>query len=153
MARRASAMPKGANKPKPLVTVVVGLESLTGPVRELFNKMPVTPGQVARTLTEADIERAVFAGRNRVIELGERTRFFTGGLRRVLEIRDRYCQHPGCFEPAEWCEADHIQPHGWGGLTLQTNGQMLCGHHNRWRVNGARPNPHPEPPPDEDEAA
>jgi hypothetical protein len=152
MARRASAMPKGANKPKPLVTVVVGLESLTGPVRELFNKMPVTPGQVARTLAEADIERAVFAGRTRVIELGERTRFFTGGLRRVLEIRDRYCQHPGCFEPAEWCEADHIQPHGWGGLTVQVNGQMLCGHHNRWRVNGAKPKPPPPDEPDEEVA-
>jgi hypothetical protein len=155
MARRATAMPKGARKPEPLVTVVVGLETLTGRVCELFNKRPVTPGQVARVLEGAQAERVVFEGRSRVIEVGKRTRFFTGGLRRAIEVRDRHCQHPGCRRPAEWCQVDHIEPHGWGGETVQSNGRLLCEHHNRWRVTGGRPKPGPKPKPsgDEEEAA
>jgi hypothetical protein len=152
LAERAMATPDGARKPKPLVTVVVGLETLQGQICELFNKQPLAPGQVARMLDDTDIERVVFQGKSRVIELGERTRFFTGGLRRAIEIRDRHCQHPGCRRPAENCQADHIQPHGWGGLTDQTNGRLLCEFHNRWRVNGAKPKPKPPGKPDDEVA-
>jgi hypothetical protein len=38
LAERAMATPDGARKPKPLVTVVVGLETLQGQICELFNK-------------------------------------------------------------------------------------------------------------------
>jgi hypothetical protein len=142
MARRAMAMPKGARLPEPLVTVVVGLESLTGKVCELFNKQPVTPGQVARVLDRSEIERVVFDSPNRVIEVGKRRRFFTGGLRRAIEVRDRHCQHPGCREPAEWCQADHIQPHGWGGLTVQVKpwpSELYNSRHGIWRQEVAGP--------------
>lgn len=138
MARRAMAAPPGARLPEPLVTVVVGVETLKGRVCEMFNRTVVTPGTVARVLDEALVERAVFDGPNRIIELGHRERFFRGGLRRVLEIRDRHCQHPGCRRPAEECEGDHIQPWAWGGPTIQTNGRMLCRFHNRWRTGRAR---------------
>lgn len=133
MARRAMAAPPGARLPEPLVTVVVGLETLQGRVCEMFNRTTVTPGTVARLLTDAFVERAVFDGPNRIIELGHRERFFRGGLRRVIEIRDRHCQHPGCRRPHDQCEGDHIQPWAMGGPTTQENGRLQCGFHNRWR--------------------
>ena len=139
MARRAMAMPDGAVKPAPLVTVAVGLETLTGRVCELFNRTPITPGQVAKLLDGAEIERAVFASKSRIIDLGQRRRLFEGGLRRVLEIRDRCCTHPGCTVTYDQCEGDHIIPWALDGLTIQSNGRLLCRYHNRHR-------PHSRPP-------
>jgi hypothetical protein len=139
MARRAMAMPHGAVKPVPLVTVAVGLETLTGRVCELFNRTPITPGQVAKLLDGAEIERAVFASKSRIIDLGVRRRLFEGGLRRVLEIRDRCCTHPGCTITYDACQGDHITPWARDGPTIQANGRLLCKHHNRHR-------PHSRPP-------
>jgi len=133
LAHRAMAAPPGSRLPEPLVTVVVGLETFTGRVCELFNRTPITPGQIAGLLTKADIERVVFAGPKRIIELGQHERFFRDGLRRVIDIRDRHCQHPGCRRPHDECEGDHIIPDALGGPTTQDNGRLLCGHHNRWR--------------------
>ena len=65
-----------------------------------------------------------------------RRRFFTGALRRAIEVRDRQCTHPsGCDVPAEECEIDHIQPYSRGGLTTQANGRCRCSVHNRQRNN------------------
>jgi hypothetical protein len=133
MARRAMATPAGARRPAPLITVAVGLETFTGRVCELFNRTVVTPGQVARLLDAADVERVVFAAPDRITSLGEHERFFRGGLRRVVEIRDRHCQHPGCRRPSDECEVDHVVPWAQGGPTTQSNGRLLCGHHNRFR--------------------
>jgi hypothetical protein len=137
MARRAMAMPRHARKPLPLINVMVGYETFAGRTCELFNRLPITPGQVASLLTEAEIERVVFSGPNRIIELGVRKRFFTGGLRRVIEVRDRHCTAPGCDTPADECQADHVHPYARGGRTEQGNGQSRCGHHNRHK--GAKP--------------
>ena len=62
-----------------------------------------------------------------------RARLFTGGTRRAIELRDRICTHPYCYEPAENCQADHIEPYAVGGPTTQENGRLLCGFHNRLR--------------------
>ncbi len=152
MARRAMAMPADAVLPQPLVTVVVGLETLTGRVCELFNRTPVTPGQVARLLDEAEVERAVFASKSRIIELGERRRFFEDGLRRVLEIRDRHCTHPGCDVAYDRCEGDHILPWTNDRFTVQDNGRLSCGRHNRWAYNHEQHGRDPDPPLQEDSA-
>jgi hypothetical protein len=141
MARRAMAMPRGARKPRPLISIVIGYETFAGRTCELFNRTVVTPGQVASLLTEADIERVVFDGPNRIIELGHRKRFFTGGLRRVLELRDRECTHPTCDTPYDECEGDHVRPHAKGGVTTQGNGQLGCDHHNRQKERSAGPDP------------
>jgi len=47
MATRARTAPAGGRRPAPLFTVVVGLETLTGPVLELFNRTVLTPGTAA----------------------------------------------------------------------------------------------------------
>jgi hypothetical protein len=144
LARRASAAPPGARLPRPLVSVLVDHPTLAGRVLELFNSTVITPGQLAGLLTEADVERIVFGPGNRVLEVGERTRFFTGALRRAIQIRDRRCSHPWCDVPSDRCEIDHVDPHACGGPTIQSNGDAKCGkHHPR----GPAP---PRPPPSRD---
>jgi 5-methylcytosine-specific restriction endonuclease McrA len=95
--------------------------------------MVLSPGELVPVLAGADVERIVFDGPSRVIDVGE-ARFFRGALRRAIEVRDRHCQHEsGCDVPAERCEVDHIVPAGEGGPTTQENGRLLCGFHNRRR--------------------
>jgi 5-methylcytosine-specific restriction endonuclease McrA len=96
----------------------------------------VAPGQLIPYLADADIERIVFDGPSRVIDVGVRQRFFTGALRRAIEVRDRHCRHPsGCDVPAQQCEIDHVIPYSRGGITTQGNGRCWCKVHNRQRSN------------------
>jgi hypothetical protein len=142
MAIRARTAPADGRRPAPLFTVVVGLDALCGPILELFNRTVITPGTAASHLTEADIERIVYDGRSRVIDVGEQTRFFRGALRRGIEVRKRDCFHPSCDEVPERLEIDHIHEVCKGGQTTEENGQAGCGFHNRWK--------HRHPDPDDD---
>jgi hypothetical protein len=110
----------------------VGLETFTGRVCETDRGTVVPPDLLRRYLEEADVERIVFDGPSRVIDVGARRRFFTGATRRAVEVRDRRCVHPGCEVPAFLCQVDHVVPVEHGGLTTQDNGRLLCGFHNRW---------------------
>lgn len=119
----------------PLVSVLVGTDALTKTLCRIEQTGAlVTPGTLARLFDDHRgqvlIERIVFEGSNRVIEVGEK-RFFTGALRRAIEARDRTCQWPGCDHPAVACQIDHMIEHSEGGSTSQNNGQALCGPHNR----------------------
>ncbi|MGQ0432221.1 MAG: DUF222 domain-containing protein [Microthrixaceae bacterium] len=147
MATCARTAPVGGRRPAPLFTVVVGLDTLTGPVLELFNRSPITPGTAARHLTDAELERIVFDGPSRVIDVGVRRRFFTGALRRAIEVRDRTCFHPSCDEVPERLQIDHIHDASKGGETTQDNAQGGCGYHNRWKYN------HPSSSNDDPDAA
>jgi hypothetical protein len=140
LARRAMAMPAGARLPEPLFSVVVGYETFAGRVCELANRQVVAPGDLARWLGEAWVERVVFDGPSRVIDVGVRRRVFAGATRRAVELRDGECFHPYCEEPAEGCEIDHVVAWAAGGLTTQANGRVACGFHNRER-HPARPPP------------
>ncbi|MDP1807810.1 MAG: hypothetical protein Q8K72_21715, partial [Acidimicrobiales bacterium] len=107
-------------------------EVLAGPPL-LFNRTVITPGTAARHLTPADVERIVFDGPSRGIDVGAQRRFFRGALRRAIEIRDRTCFHPTCDENPQRPEIDHIHEAAKGGDTTQTNGRLGCAFHNRWR--------------------
>ena len=144
MAIRARTAPAGGRRPAPLFTIVCGLETLTGPILELWNRTVITPGTAARWLTQADIERIVFESPSRVIDVGATRRFFTGALRRAIEVRDRTCFHPLCDEPPQRPEIDHIVEASKGGLTTQANGRLGCGFHNRLRNH--HPDAGPDPP-------
>jgi hypothetical protein len=132
LARRAMTAPAHGKRPRPLVSVLVGYETFRGRVCELADRTVVTPGTVASLLDEALIERVVFDGPSRVIDLG-RARRFTGAVRRALDVVDRGCTHEGCDLPVERCQGDHIQPWSRGGPTEPDNGQLRCAYHNRWR--------------------
>jgi hypothetical protein len=133
MATRARTAPVGGRRPAPLFTVVVGLETLTGPVLELYNRTVLTPGTAAAWLTQADVERVVFESPSRVIDVGAQRRFFRGALRRAIEVRDRTCFHPSCDEVPLRPQIDHIIEHARGGPTTEHNGRLGCAHHNQAR--------------------
>jgi 5-methylcytosine-specific restriction endonuclease McrA len=92
----------------------------------------VAPGSLVRWLDEALLERVVFAPARRV-EVGCTARLYSAATRRAIELRDRQCSHPYCDVPAASCQVDHIIPFSEGGPTVEENGRLLCGFHNRQR--------------------
>lgn len=132
MARRAEAMPAGARLAEPLFTVLVGYESFAGRICELAD------GTVVAGLTAAVVGpglggAGVFDGPDRIKNVGVRRRIFTGATRRAVEVRDRQCFHEFCDLSADRCEIDHVRPWAAGGLTIEENGRVACGFHNRER--------------------
>ncbi len=150
MAVRSASTPAGAQRPRPLVTVLVDFETLAGRVCELANGTVLAPGSLLGHLEKADIERALSRSAKRV-EVGTRARLFTGATRRAIEIRDRRCRHPYCDRPVQECQVDHIVDFARGGPTTQANGRLLCGYHNRLRLRQFAPVCDGQPPPDWDE--
>lgn len=132
MANRAMTAPKGGKRPRPLVSIYCGYETLAGRICELADGTVVAPGTVAGLLDEALIERVVFDGPSRVIDVGK-ARLFTGALRRAIELRDRQCTAPGCHAPARECDVDHVVPSARGGRTDQGNGRLYCTPDHRLR--------------------
>jgi hypothetical protein len=133
MATRSATAPAGGRRPEPLFTVLVGYETLAGTICELANGTMVTPGSLLPWLESAWVERVVFDGPSRVIDVGGHRRLFSGATRRAVEVRDRECFDPSCDVPAERCQIDHVRPWAEGGLTTQSNGRPACTFHNRHR--------------------
>ena len=50
-----------------------------------------------------------------------------------MELRYQECFHEFCEVPAADAQIDHIQPWWAGGDTVQDNGRVACGPHNRAR--------------------
>jgi hypothetical protein len=132
MATRSRSAPADGIRPAPLFSVFVGFETMHGRICELENGTVLAPSALDAWMDSAYFERALFTLGNRV-DVSVRSRFFTGGTRRAIELRDRLCTHPYCYEPAQSCQADHIETYADGGLTTQDNGRLLCGFHNRLR--------------------
>jgi hypothetical protein len=151
MAHRAMTAPADGQRPDPLVSVYVDYETAAERLCELGSGVPLTPNQVAPLVPLSVFERIVFGPGNRVIELGLRQRFYTGGLRRAIELRDRHCQWPGCTVPAPRCQVDHRREYAKGGCTTQWNGRLLCEYHNRVRNRLAKLPPGWEPDDGEDD--
>jgi hypothetical protein len=135
MAVRSRSTPAGAQRPEPLITLVVGYEALYGRICRIQGGAVLSPGTAVEHLDGATFERIVFAPGKRV-ECSPRFRFFTGATRRAIEVRDQECTHEYCDTPAKRCEIDHILPYAKGGLTEQDNGRCHCGFHNRQRTHG-----------------
>ena len=132
MATRSRTAPADGIRPAPLFSVFVGYETIQGRICELENGTVLPPSALDAWMDSAYFERAIFSLGTRV-DVSVRSRLFTGGTRRAIELRDRMCTHPYCYEPAEVCQGDHITPWGEGGETTQENGRLLCGFHNRLR--------------------
>ncbi len=117
-------------RPAPLISIVIGHESFSR-MCELASGKRIAPGLVVPMLSGAQIETFIYGGRKRLIAASHK-RFFTGALRRAIEIRDRRCTHPsGCDISAQWCDIDHIVPHADDGPTVFENGRVRCATHNR----------------------
>ncbi len=146
MATRSASAPADGIRPAPLFSVFVGYETLHGRICELENGTVLAPSALAPWMDAAYFERAIFSLGNRV-DVSVRARLFTGGTRRAIELRDRICTHPYCYEPAENCQGDHIETWAEGGATTQENGRLLCGFHNRLRNQNEHRPQRQRPPP------
>lgn len=140
MATRSRMAPADGQRPSPLFTVLVGFETLHGRICEIENGIVLSPSSLLPWMDGAYFERALMTLGTR-IDVSVKSRFFTGSTRRAIELRDRMCTHPYCYEPAEDCQGDHIEPYSKGGPTTQENGRMLCGFHNRLRNQREHPPP------------
>jgi hypothetical protein len=135
MSVRSAAMPADARRPEPLITFVVGYETMYGEICRIQGGPVVTPATIFEWLDGSLFERIVFAPGQRA-ECSIKSRFFIGATRRVIEVRDQECTHEYCDLPAEYCEIDHIVPSRAQGPTEQANGRVHCGFHNRLRNHG-----------------
>jgi hypothetical protein len=133
MATRSAAMPADARRPRYLLTVLVGYETMKGRICELADGTVLTPGQVVPLLRNADVERAVFGPDGRVIDLGRRSRLFTGGARRAAQVSELECTEDTCDVRYERCEVDHTLPWAAGGRTDQDNARLRCPTHHPGR--------------------
>lgn len=133
MAKRSAAMPADAKHGRYLLSVLVGYETMYGRVCELADGTVLTPGQLLPLLTNADVERAVFGPRSRVIDLGRRERLFKGGTRHAVELSDLECTEATCDVRFERCEVDHIERWEHGGRTDRANGRLRCPRHHDGR--------------------
>ena len=113
MATRSRSAPAEGIRPAPLFSVFVGYETLHGRICELENGT-VLPPALDPWMDSAYFERAIFSLGNRV-DVSVRSRLFSGGTRRAIELRDRMCTHPHCYEPAESCQVDHIETYARAG--------------------------------------
>jgi hypothetical protein len=141
MAIRSRTAPADGRRPEPLFTILAGWETTQGRILELANGSVVAPAAVVPWLESAWLERVVFDGPSRVIDVGVAQRLYTGATRRAVEVRDRQCFHEYCDITADHCQVDHIIPYAIGGPTTQNNGRLACGHHNRNRHTRPQPDP------------
>lgn len=116
------------------VRVTIGLDQLRdqlGVAGFAFDEQ-ISPGQARRLACTADLIPVVLGTRSEVLDLGRKSRLFTGALRKALAIRDQRCRAEGCTVPATWCEAHHRHPWSHGGRTDIEDGVLLCSfHHHR----------------------
>ncbi|MFN3257231.1 MAG: DUF222 domain-containing protein [Ilumatobacter sp.] len=81
--------------------------------------------------------RNVLLDRNaRVTDLGRTQRLFNRAAREAAALLPTSCSWPGCFVPAELCEADHMDE--WErdhGLTDLANADPACRRHNLFKTN------------------
>ena len=102
-------------------------------VCETLGGTPISPTDALLAAFRGHMARAVYSGPGRIVDMGRRSRLFSGALREALMIRDRICTHPGCNIPAHLCQADHIVPWSRGGSTDESNGNMKCRYHHHLR--------------------
>ncbi|MFN0089686.1 MAG: DUF222 domain-containing protein [Acidimicrobiales bacterium] len=69
-----------------------------------------------------------------VINLGRKTRLFTGNARQAALIADNCCAWPGCNQIGPRLQIDHRTEWQHGGPTNQANATTLCRFHNRWKT-------------------
>ncbi|MGI9643460.1 MAG: HNH endonuclease signature motif containing protein, partial [Acidimicrobiia bacterium] len=97
---------------------------------ELHDGTPISPGQALALAMEGHVRRLVFDTPDERTKFGREARFFTGGLRLMVEARDRHCTGPGCGTPSDQCHIDHLLDWQHDGETEGDNGDCKCPWHN-----------------------
>jgi Domain of unknown function (DUF222) len=98
----------------------------------------VDPDDLLAAALCGHVRRVVLDTAGVVIDLGRRSRVFTGGARDAVLLGDRWCLWPGCDVRSGRCQIDHTQPWARNGPTNPHNGGNACPRHNRWKHRGYR---------------
>jgi Domain of unknown function (DUF222) len=98
----------------------------------------VDPDDMLAAALCGHVRRVVLDTAGVVIDLGRRSRLFTGGARDAVLLGDRWCLWPGCDVRSGRCQTDHTQPWARNGPTKPDNAGTACARHNRWKQHGYR---------------
>jgi hypothetical protein len=103
------------------------------------------PGEAVAVSLLGDIRRIITDAKGVVIDMGRRSRLYTGHARLAAQLPHTHCIWPGCHVKTSRCEIDHSTPWFPGrggdpgeGCTCPDNGAPLCGRHNRHKQHGYR---------------
>ena len=151
----AASSSASAGCSEPLVNIVTNVETLNAVVQSCYGSSdpqmahppatsermwlcqtvsgaPVAPADLLVAVLLGQIRRVVVDSVGRVIDLGRRSRLFTGGAREAVLLGGGRCCWPGCDRVGN--QIDHVAP--WaraGGFTVPKNGAPMCGAHNRYK--------------------
>ena len=93
--------------------------------------IPLQPDDVVLAALGGWIRRVVVDSADVVINMGRRSRIFTGAAAEAARLLVTVCDMPGCTVPEHWAQIDHIAEWADGGHTDQDNAAILCGRENR----------------------
>jgi hypothetical protein len=105
---------------------------------ETTNGHQIDPADILAAALTGHIRRVVYDTAGVVIDLGRKSRLFTGSARDAVLLGDRWCMWPGCDLRSGRCQTDHTTPWATNGPTRPDNGGIACGRHNRWKQHGYR---------------
>jgi hypothetical protein len=101
---------------------------------ETFTGTQLDPADAVAAAIKGHMRRVVYTTPE--ASISQKGRFFTGGLRQLLNVIDPSCAWTGCNVPAHYCQGDHTVPWRLGGETRVGNGKPLCQKHNRLKEHG-----------------
>jgi hypothetical protein len=97
---------------------------------EVRDGQGLSQATLQRIACDCEISRVITDGPSKVLDVGRATRTVPAALWDALVVRDRHCQAPGCDQPAQNCEAHHIEPWAHGGHTALNNLKLYCSQHH-----------------------
>lgn len=118
----------------PLRSLIRSDENLLDKRCETTAGVPIDPMHAVGAALVGQVRRVVMNSAGVPIDLGRRSRVFTGSSRSAVALRRRKCVWPGCNIVT--CEIDHRIAWVDGGLTDVANADPLCRRHNRIKVRG-----------------
>ncbi len=104
---------------------------------ETASGAPVDPHDLVIAALIGQVRRVVVDTAGRVIDLGRRSRLFTGAAREAVLLGGDRCCHPGCEMRIRNIQIDHLD--AWAasaGPTNPFNGGPRCPSHNRAKERG-----------------
>ena len=96
---------------------------------------PIDPHDALGAALAGHVRRIVFDSRGVVVNMGRKSRLFTGTAREAAILARAVCTWLSCDRPSHECEIDHALEWGRGGPTNQANAPPLCKPHNLFKQN------------------
>jgi len=168
---RAGSTPADAQRPAPLVNIVVDQRTFEEQLRraagediepdpnddltarrcQSLDGTALHPGEVLAAALVGHVRRVVVDGGGTVIDLGRKRRLFTGSSRAAALLQALLrtpgglrCLWPGCDGRGGNLQVDHREPARFDGPTDVANADAYCGFHNRTKERGFRPERAPD---------